>query len=142
MDLGDCRIRRGLIALSIATIGCGAGDRKAADLQLDILDAPLVDTDWIRVCIEDTLVYETPIGDGRIAIPGLSGDGPFQVTVNAIVAEEKIGHTETVSLSDDRPWASTIWRSCVEDCVACSIEKPAAQEGGENTRLMAVQFIE
>ena len=79
MDLGDRRVRRGLIWLiGGLTLGCGPEDRVRADLQLDVVGAELIDTDWVRICVEKTLIHETPVGDGRLAIPGVrwaSGGG-------------------------------------------------------------------
>ncbi len=140
MDFGDCRFHRRIILLAILATGCGPGDRRPADLQLDIEGAALNDTDNIRVCIEGALIHETTVGDGRIALSGIPTDGPVNITVNALNDEQSVGGTNPIVLNEEAPWASTIWTPCDDQCTACSIEQ-ASPSDNNNSRMLAIHFI-
>ena len=144
MDLGDSRLRRRLAFLFGCMIaGCGPDDRHPADLQLDVVGAQLNDTDRVRICIENTLIYETAVGDGRIAVAGLPFHGIVNVNIDALSEEENSqGQIDTTSLDNDVPWKTTRWRSCDTPCDPCNIENPESQAPDENTRLLAIHFID
>ena len=143
MDLGYSGLRGRLSALGwVMAIGCGPGDRRQADLQLDVAGASLIDTDWIRVCVEDALIHETPLGDGRVAIPGLPAEGALQVSVHAISAEESSGKTEPTLLDTQTPWAEVNWNTCSTPCTPCNIEKRSDQKSVDSERLLSIHFID
>jgi len=123
-------------------IGCGPGDRRQADLQLDVAGANLIDTDWIRVCVEDTLIHETPLGDGRVAIPGLPAEGSLQISVHAINGLESEGKTEPTLLDSKTPWAAVDWSTCTTPCTPCNIEKRSDQDSTTNERLLSIHFLD
>ena len=143
MDLGDRRLRRGLIWLiGWSTIGCGPGDRLRSDLQLDVVGADLIDTDWVRICIESTLIHETPVGDGRLAIPGMPPSGSFAVSIHATEEQGSTGKTESVVLSENMPWARTEWSACSPTCTPCTIEKTMDDISDKNARLLSIHFMD
>ena len=143
MDLGDGRLRRRLVALFAGMLaGCGPGDRYAADLQLDVVGAQLSDTDRIRICIEDALIYETTVGDGRIALAGLPLNGVIDVNIDSISDEKSTGQAEPTSFDNDEPWKTTNWKTCDTSCAPCNIENPEPQDPNNNTRMLAIHFID
>ena len=143
MDLGDRRIRRGIICLvGYLAVGCGPEERLRADLQLDVVGATLTDTDWVRICVEDAMVHETPLGDGRIAIPGIPAAGTLTVSVHARGEDGSTGKTEPVFLNKNSPWARTEWSRCSPLCSPCTIEKSVEAVSDENARLLSIHFVE
>ena len=143
MDPGDCRLRRRLIwILGGLCFGCGPEDRVKADLQLDVVGSNLVDTDWVRICVEGALVHETPVGDGRIAIPGIPPTGAIQASVHATGIEGSVGKTEPTSLSGNTPWATVEWSACSPICAPCTIEKTSESISEPNDRLLSIHFMD
>ena len=142
MDIGDRRLRRRLVLLAWGLAGCGPGDRRAADLQLDVVGSKLLDTDRVRICIADALIDETSIGDGRIALAGLPAEGPIEVQIDALLNEESVGQIEPISLDEDEPWKTAAWKTCSPPCSPCNIENPSPQASTESSRLLAIHFID
>ncbi len=142
MDVGDRRLHCRLIILAMTAMGCGIGDRKVADLQLDVEGAPLVDTDRIRVCIEDTLIHETALGDGRLAIAGIPTDAPIRVVISDLDETMNAGGTQSVRLGNDQPWAVTAWTGCETACAPCSIEQAQPNDTQNNNGLLTIHFID
>ena len=143
MDPGDRRVRRGLIwTIGWLTLGCGPEDRVRADLQLDVVGANLTDTDWVRICVEKTLIHETPVGDGRLAVPGVPPAGAFSVSVHATTEQGSTGKTESVMLGENTPWAMTEWSACSPICEPCTIEKSMDEISDQNARLLSIHFME
>tara|TARA_Y100000589_G_C26980955_1_gene558583 strand:+ start:285 stop:662 length:378 start_codon:yes stop_codon:yes gene_type:complete len=123
-------------------MGCGIGERKVADLQLDVEGAPLVDTDRIRVCIEDTLIHETALGDGRLAVAGIPTDAPIRVVISDLDETMRAGGTQSVRLGNDQPWAVTAWTECETACAPCSIEQAQPNNTQNNTGLLTIHFLD
>ena len=142
MDLGDSRFRRRLIPIVLLVVGCGVGDRKVADLQLDIEGVTLIDTDKIRVCVLGTMIHETTVGDGRIAVSGLPMNDPVQLTVSALHGEHSNGGIETIMLDESTPWVSAPWIECDTPCEPCSIEGTQTNHTPTNTRLLAIHLLQ
>ena len=142
MDFGHRRLRRRLIALFGLAMGCSIGDRNIANLQLDIDGAPLIDTDRIRVCIEDTLVHETALGDGRLAIGGIPVETPVRVIISQLDGPIPSGGTNEMVLDQDQPWAITPWVECETECAPCNIERSQTHNNRDGTGLLAIHFLD
>ena len=142
MDLGDRRLRRRLIIIAGLAMGCGIGERKVADLQLDVEGAPLLDTDRIRVCIEDTLIHESALGDGRLAIAGIPTNAPIRVVISDLDETKSMGGTQAVSLDKDQPWTVASWTDCEPGCSPCSIDQAQPNNTQNNTGLLTIHFLD
>ena len=143
MDLGDRRLRCRLIVVAALATGCSIGERNIATLQLDIDGAPLIDTDLIRVCIEDTLIHETALGDGRLAIGGLPTDSPVRVVISQLdESSTSWGATNSMTLDQHQPWAVTSWIECETGCTPCSIGRAQTNNTRNNNGLLAIHFLD
>lgn len=130
------------VALLACGLSCAIDARTAADLQLDVINSGLIDTDRVRVCIEDVLIHETTVGHGRIAVAGLPSGIPLNITVNGLSGSIRSGQTLPTSLGIDSPWAEIRWEVCTDDCTPCTIENPQTASTDENGHLLAIHFIE
>ncbi len=129
------------IVAPLVLLSCTAGERKAANFQLDVVGASLLDTDRVRVCIGDTKVHETTVGHGRIAIGGLSSGEAANITIDGITGTAQGGHTQPISLDLNMPWAEVPWEIC-QGCAPCSIEKRQADTGENTEQLLAIRFLD
>ena len=102
----------------------------------------MVDTDRVRVCIDDVKVHETTVGHGRIAIGGLPSGEALKVTVNGITATASNGQTAPTTLDLNAPWALVAWEVCNQGCTPCSIEKTPTETTETTDLLLAIRFID
>ena len=141
MDVGDRRFRCRLISIACMAMGCGIGDRKTATFQLDVEDSPLIDTDRIRVCVQDTLIHETAVGDGRLAIPGIPTEGPIRVVISALDESMSVGGTDLVMLDRKQSWTTTPWVVCEATCEPCRLDQAETKNNPNNAGLLAIHFL-
>jgi len=124
-----------LILLSLA-LARGQVQSLPANYQVDVIGSALLDTDKIRVCVNDQRIHEEALGHGRIAVTDLTD--PITVSIHHIVKSTSLGHTETLSLSVEDPYIEVDWTvETIEK--ACTMTRPKAEIG---SFVLAVHFIE
>jgi len=141
MDPGEGGLDTLVLLLSGLLISCAIDDRRSADLQLDVIGAPLVDTDRVRICVADQVVHESTVGHGRIAIGGLADSASFQITVNGVQDDIPFGKTTPVSLDASQPWAEVNWENCSQECTPCSIDKTSSDNRQKTGHMLAIHFL-
>ena len=129
------------IVLTGLLISCAIEDRRSADFQLDVVGAPVTDTDRVRVCVVDQVVHETTVGSGRIAIGGLQTNGILQVIINGVEKDIPFGKTAPVTLDAANPWAEILWEDCAGECTPCSIQNSNSASQGQTDQLLAIHFL-
>lgn len=122
-------------------MGCGGPQWRNADLQVDVSGLSTSDEDRVRVCVTDAGIHERAIGAGSTSFPGLPAEGPIEVTVDLIDADQRVARAGPVTLGQDDDYAHIKWRSCEDDCTICSDDGRGAVAGSDN-RLLAIRFLE
>ena len=122
-------------------MGCGGPQWRNADLQVDVSGLSTSDEDRVRVCVTDAGIHERAIGAGSTSFPGLPAQGPIEVTIDLIDADERVARAGPVTLGQGDDYAHIKWRSCEEDCTICSDSGRGAVAGSDN-RLLAIRFLE
>ena len=150
----------GGICFPLILSGCSIQSWRPADYQLDIRGASLVDTDRIRICIDDFGMRESAVGAGRIAFTGLPLDAPLRVTVDALMTVDgdtgdaddtaqgsvtqrdiQMGRAGPIELNPDTPWLETDWNACNDACDAC--QSPGSlTSAGSRTSTLAIRFLD
>jgi hypothetical protein len=111
-------------------------------MQLDVLGSGLLDTDRVRVCVEDVMIHETTVGHGKIAVSGLPDSDPLNVTINGLDGPLRSGQTVPTALGLDVPWALVNWEACTDNCLPCTIEKVSDDSADNAGRLLTIHFID
>ncbi|MGB0638158.1 MAG: hypothetical protein ACPGTU_02425 [Myxococcota bacterium] len=126
----------------LLAVGCAEPSWRHADLQLDISDASLVDTDRVRICIDGVRIEETTVGHGKLAVSQLPEEGPISISVDHVVDDESYGSIESITLDEATPWAQVPWLPCEEPCTPCTQQTSTPEKVGESQRYLAIHFIE
>ncbi len=128
-------------------LACQGEAWRNADLQLDVTDAGLLDTDVVRVCARGYRPHEEAVGAGRVAFPGLLPDRPVEVQVDLLEpadegpSSRRLGRAGPVTLSPDTPYVEAPFVPCTgEACEACAGGQGA--NPGDESWLLAVRFVD
>ena len=140
MDFGRSNVVRQLICF--VAVGCAEPSWRNADLQLDISNAGLVDTDRVRVCIDGVRIEETTVGHGKLAVSQLPEQGPISISIDHVVEDQSFGSIEPITLDGDTPWAQVPWIPCEGSCTPCTQRTSTPEKVGESQRYLAIHFVE
>ena len=132
--------------------GCTTQTWVAADLQLDISGSGFVDTDLVRICVEDIGMREVALGAGRVAFTGIAPETDISVTVDTLADSIQDSGADALSIRSGRAgpmtlgpgneWSEAPWVMCDTDevCMACQTPGERVPTGSDSV-VLSVRFL-
>jgi len=132
----------GILRLACLGLAACAGPQwRNADLQIDIEQAGVQDTDMVRICVEGVGLREEPVHAGAVAFAGLPSTGLLTIRVDRLQDESRIARAGPVELGGDLHYRMVVWTECDGECEPCTVENNRAPDK-DGDRLLAVRFLD